>query len=377
VDPRRFPITNPDVRILFALAGLHRVNRGAEVAFTAVASALARAGDDVTLIGSGPDRADCPYRFISVPAIDRRTFERWPAFPPFRSETAWEEGTFAPGLLNAYRPSDFDVTLTCSYPFTNWILRRPAFRGRRPPHVFVTQNGDWPAVSNAAEFRLFGCEGLICTNPDYYERNSGRYRAALISNGVDTHRFTPGPAERERLGLAPASRIVLMVSALIPSKNVSEGIRAVSRVPSVTLVVAGDGPMRDELQRLADELLPGRYRRLTVSADDMPALYRSADAFLHLSRDESFGNVFVEAMACGTPIVAWDLPRTRWIVGEEGLLADPSDPDSVAAQLSTAVEMPKSAGGGLVHRAAQFDWSKIAGQYGEFLRRVVQEQRSR
>jgi glycosyltransferase involved in cell wall biosynthesis len=170
---------------------------------------------------------------------------------------------------------------------------------------------------------------------------------------------------------------VLMVSALIPSKNVSEGIRAVSRVPGVTLVVAGDGPMRDELQRLADELLPGRYRRLTVSADAMPALYRSADAFLHLSRDESFGNVFVEAMACGTPIVAWDLPRTRWIVGEQGLLADPGDPDSVAARLSTALEMPKSAGEALVQRAAQFDWSKIAGQYGEFLRRVVQEQRTR
>lgn len=287
----------------------------------------------------------------------------------FRNETGWEEASFVLGLLRVYRPSDFDVTLTCAYPWTNWALRRPA-RGGRPPHVFVTQNGDWPAYSGKAEFRFFGCEGLICTNPEYFERNSNRYRSALIPNGVDIARFKPGPSERERLGL-PGGSIVLMVSALIASKNVDEAVRAVAQLPDATLVVAGDGPLRDEIRRMAQQLIPNRYVQIGVRPEDMPALYRSADAFLHLSRDESFGNVFVEALASGVPVVAYDLPRTRWIVGEDAVLAKSQSTEAIAAALAQALSGTRSTVDSQVARAAQFDWSVVAAQYREFLQQVV------
>ena len=74
-----------------------------------------------------------------------------------------------------------------------------------------------------------------------------------------------------------------MVSALIPSKKVAEGVEAVAKVPGANLVVAGDGPVRDEIHKLAAELLPGRFQQITLPAAEMPALYRSADAFMHLS----------------------------------------------------------------------------------------------
>jgi glycosyltransferase involved in cell wall biosynthesis len=358
------------VRILFALAGLHRVDRGAEVAFMSLASKLARQGDEVTLIGSGQERPGKEYRFIHAPSIRREAFERWPALPMFRNETGWEEATFVPGLLRVYRPSDFDVTLTCAYPWTNWALRRPA-RGGRPPHVFVTQNGDWPAYSPRAEFGFFGCEGLICTNPEYFERNSERYRSALIPNGVDIARFTPGPSERKRLGLPENGRIVLMVSALIASKNVDEAVRAVAQLPDATLVVAGDGPLRDEIRSMAEQVLPNRYMQVSVPPEDMPALYRSAGAFLHLSRDESFGNVFVEALASGVPVVAYDLPRTRWIVGDEAVLAKSQTTEAIAAALAQALSESRNKRDSQVTRAAQFDWSVVAVQYREFLQQVV------
>jgi glycosyltransferase involved in cell wall biosynthesis len=357
------------MRILFALAGLHRVDRGAEIAFMSVASQLARRGDEVTLIGSGPARPDREYRYIQAPSIRRENFERWPSLPMFRNETAWEEASFVPGLLRTYRPADYDVTLTCAYPWTSWTLRRPA-AGKRPKHVFVTQNGDWPAYSDSSEFRWFDCDGLICTNPEYFERNRNRYRAALIPNGVDAARFNPGPAERDRLRLPAEGPIVLMVSALIASKNVDEAIRAMALLPDATLVVAGDGPLRDEMKALADQHIPGRYLRVSLPADDMPALYRSADAFLHLSRDESFGNVFVEAMACGTPVVAYDLPRTRWIVGDEGLLAADRTAEAIAAQLRLALQRGNK-GSSLVERAQAFQWTSVAGQYRDFIEEVV------
>ena len=334
-----------------------------------VASQLARQGDEVTLIGSGPARPDREYRYIQAPSIRRENFERWPSLPMFRNETAWEEASFVPGLLRTYRPADYDVTLTCAYPWTSWTLRRPA-AGKRPKHVFVTQNGDWPAYSDSSEFRWFDCDGLICTNPEYFERNRNRYRAALIPNGVDAARFNPGPAERDRLRLPAEGPIVLMVSALIASKNVGEAIRAMALLPDATLVVAGDGPLRDEMKALADQHIPGRYLLVSLPADDMPALYRSADAFLHLSRDESFGNVFVEAMACGTPVVAYDLPRTRWIVGDEGLLAADRTAEAIAAQLRLALQRGNK-GSSLVERAQAFQWTSVAGQYRDFIEEVV------
>ncbi len=357
------------VRILFALPGLHAVQRGAEVAFLSVGSHLATMGHEVTMIGTGPPMPDRPYRYLQGFRVPRERFERFPAIPALRSDTNWEELTFLPSLLRLYRPREYDVTVTCSYPYVNWALRRPALGGKRPKHVFVTQNGDWPAQSDKSEFGLFGCDGLVCINPDFYERNKARYRAALIPNGVDTSRFRPGSPQRGRFGLPEGMPIVLMVSAMIESKNVDHGIRAVAALSDAHLVVAGDGPMRGELQALAEQLLPGRYHPLSVASNEMPAVYRSADLFLHLSRDESFGNVYVEAMACGLPIVAYDLPRTRWIVGDDEFLAD--DREGTVARLSDALNHGAEGRAARVARARAFDWGRIAERYLTFFAEVT------
>lgn len=367
------------MRFLFALPGFHRFDRGAEVALLAVADHCARAGDAVTVMGSGQARPDTPYAFRHVPAIDRKRFERMPAVPLLRGDTAYEEASFVPGLARCYRPGDFDVTVTCSYPFTNWLLRRPRFGGRRPAHVFVTQNGDWPAIAGTSEYRWFGCEGLVCTNPDFYERNKDRWNAALIPNGTDLDRFTPGPQEQARLGLATEGPIVLMVSALIETKRVTDGIRAVAAVPGAHLVVAGDGGLRGEVEALAKAMLPGRFTRLTVAPADMPALYRSADVFLHLSLLESFGNVFVEAMACGLPVIGHDTPRLRWIVGDDEPLVDTQSLAAVseaimatlAARRAASVEADAARIATRRQRIEQFGWDRVGAAYRRFLQGLV------
>lgn len=355
------------MRLGFALPGFHRIDRGAEVALLSVAQELAVLGNQVTVFGSGAARAGTAYRFHRVPAVPRDRFERFPFFPPLRSDVMWEDMTFAAALLRHYRPADFDAVLTCSFPFTQLALRRPA-GAKRPVQIFVTQNGDWPARARNAEYRLFGCDGLVCINPDYFEDNRAQWRCALIPNGADLARFAPGPGERERFGLPADRPIVLMVSALIESKRVLEGIRAVGHLPDAHLVVAGDGHLREEASALAADLLPGRFTRLTLAAADMPALYRSADAFLHMSLAESFGNVFVEAMASGLPIVGHDTARLRWIVGEGQLLCDTEDLEQVSAALRTAL----ARGAGKADPAvARFAWPAIAAEYERFLRELV------
>jgi len=126
----------------------------------AIAKELAKVGDIVTLIGAGKLRGGMPYRFVRAGCIGREKFESFPALPVFRNEYAYEELTFIPGLLGAYNPSEYDVTVTCSYPFTNWALRRPSLRKPRPrmslshrtetgrplpinPSIFISGAKDW------------------------------------------------------------------------------------------------------------------------------------------------------------------------------------------------------------------------------------------
>jgi glycosyltransferase involved in cell wall biosynthesis len=358
------------VRVLFALPGLHRYDRGAEVAFISVARELAKAGDSVTIIGSGQPRATAPYRFLRAESLARENFEAFPSIPFLRNECAYEELTFIPAFFRQYRPNDFDVTLACSFPFTNLALRRPAWRGSRPPHVFVTQNGDWPAFSNSAEYRLFSCEGLICTNPDFYDRNKFRWRCSMIPNGVDCDRFRPGVQQRQVFGIPGDRLVVLMVSALTPTKRVETGIKALSQIPDTHLVVAGDGPLRQAVDDLAARLLPGRFTRLSLPPEKMPALYQSADIFMHLSLEEAFGNVFVEAMACGLPIIAHDSRRSRWIVGEDEFLVDTTDLAMIAESVRLARHSPVLRRDARVSKARAFAWSKIGNMYREFLNEV-------
>ena len=162
-----------------------------------------------------------------------------------------------------------------------------------------------------------------------------------------------------------------MVSAMIPSKNVASGIDAVSRIPDATLVVAGDGPLRDDLRAQAERLMPGRYRQIQVSPERMPDLYRASDVFLHLSKDESFGNVYVEAMACGLPVVAYDLPRTRWIVGDAGMLCPSESPDDLSRTLSAALSAGPERSEASVARASGFRWEEISRQYRRFFEEVT------
>ena len=364
------------MKILFALAGLHRFDRGAEIAFISVADELAKSGEDVTLIGSGPPREGATYAYFRAPCFPRTRFEDYPPLPFLRHEYAYEELTFAPSLLSRYWPADYDVTVTCSYPYTNWLLRRPALHGARPPHVFVTQNGDWPAYANTAEYRFFGCEGLVCTNPDYFERNKQRWNCCLIPNGVDIERFVPGPPQRDAFGLPSEKTLVLMVSALIDSKRVEAGIEAVSRLADAHLVVTGDGPLRQRIPEKAASLLQGRFTILSLPAEQMPVLYRSADVFLHMSLEEAFGNVFIEALACGLPVVGHESPRLRWIVGEHGFLVDTNEPGNVASAITSASTRAIAKREDRIAWAANFSWKRVGQAYRDFLQSVVAESRA-
>jgi glycosyltransferase involved in cell wall biosynthesis len=243
--------------------------------------------------------------------------------------------------------------------------------------VFVTQNGDWPAVERRGEARFFSCDGLICTNPLYYERNRARWHSSLIPNGVDPARFRPGPARRAELGLPTNGPLILMVSALEPGKRVIAAMRAVAAVPDAHLVIAGDGALRDEVDRVAADLLPGRFMRRTFGHEQMPDLYRSADLFLHTKIRESFGNVYVEALSCGTPIVAHDDEVTRWILGDHATLVDTTSEDALTCAIADALQAPGSSSEASEWAHSRYSWDVVASKYVDFFTDVLDRRSSR
>ena len=339
--------------------------------FESIAQEIAVRGEhEVTLVGSGEPRADRAYQFIHLPAISRERFEAWPKVPFLRHEFMYEELTFAVRLAALPAVGAADVTLTCSYPYVNWALRRPR-RGKRPPHVFVTQNGDWAAQQSGPEPHFFSCEGLICTNPLYLERNRDKWHSTLIPNGVDPRRFTPGPQRKAELGLPTDRPVVLMVSALEAGKRVIEAMHAMADVPDAALVVAGDGPLRDEVDRLAAEILPGRFMRATFRHEQMPDLYRSADLFLHTKIRESFGNVYIEALSCGVAVVAHDDEVTRWILGEHATLVDTDNRQALTAAIVEALRTPSDGTDAAAWAHNRYSWDVVAAKYVEFFAGVL------
>jgi glycosyltransferase involved in cell wall biosynthesis len=368
------------VRVLFALPGMHRVTRGAEVALEELAGQIARRpGFEVTVIGSGPDRPEAPYRYRRASCIPRERFERWPRVPYLRDHYAYEELSFAPGLRRAFVPRDFDITVTCGFPYTSWVLRAGsggARAGHRPMHVYVTQNGDWMVHAGNWEYRYFSCDALVCTNPEYFERNRTRFPSALIPNGVDPDRFFPGPAARGSLGLPADAPVVLMVSALTPFKRVLEGIRSVALVPGVHLAIAGDGELRREVQSMGSAMLPGRFSLLTLPRARMPELYRSADVFLHMSQDEPSANAYIEALASGLPIVTHDRHVTRWTLEDQAVLVDTSDVRAVAEAIGRAMELrePGHVQGRVRLVQRRFAWSAIAEHYCSFFQSILERE---
>ena len=368
-DPRAIS-TVKGRRVLIALPGLHRVVRGAETALEAIGRELARLGHRVTLIGSGEPRREGPYRFLHAGCVGRRWFKYFPSLPYVRTAYAYEELTFAPNLWRRYVPDDYDVTVTCGFPYCNRVLRRKPGR-RRPVHVFVTQNGDHMAQATQRDYRAFACDGLVCTNNQYFERNRGKFRCKLIPNGVDPNVFLPGAGDRGAFGLPEEGKIALMVSALIESKRIREGIEAAAKVEGLNLVVAGDGEMRGEVEAFGKKMLGERFFLVSLPREKMPALYRSADVFLHMSTTEASANAYIEALASGLPIVTHDWEVTRWTLEDAAILVNSLDLAAVADGLRRAMTNGADVGRQREMVERRFSWASIGRQYAEFFDEVL------
>jgi glycosyltransferase involved in cell wall biosynthesis len=144
--------------------------------------------------------------------------------------------------------------------------------------------------------------------------SNGFRNVRLLRRAVDTRMFRPDrrdPSLRAEWGVAEDGLALIHVGRLAPEKNIELALRASAAIrarhPDARCVIIGDGPSRAELQDRHPEVVFTGIRR----GEDLARHYASGDLFLFPSLTETFGNVTLESLASGVPVVAFDYGAAR------------------------------------------------------------------
>jgi glycosyltransferase involved in cell wall biosynthesis len=179
-----------------------------------------------------------------------------------------------------------------------------------------------------------------------------RGRIKIIPNGVDLDRFRPlegRSALRAELGW-DGNPVIALLGTISPHKGHEDFLRAIplirKRHPEARFLVAGDPRPRQFLDRchaLARELgITERELRILPFHEDPVPVYQAMDILACPSRQEAFGRVNIEAMACGVPVVAYPVGGIPYVVrnGIGGILVERRDPEGLAAALLRLLDDP-------------------------------------
>ncbi len=189
----------------------------------------------------------------------------------------------------------------------------------------------------------------------------------VVARGVDTRLFNPArrsDALRAAWKVADDELVVAHVGRLAPEKNlplVLSTFDAIQRyAPRARLLLVGDGPMRRKLEKTHPQHIFSGMRH----GEDLAAHYASADLFLFPSMTETYGNVTLEALASGLPVVAYRMAAAAELIrhGDNGMLAAPGASDQfvrAALDLVTRPGARRRAAEAAPRSVAMLDWELI------------------
>ena len=159
----------------------------------------------------------------------------------------------------------------------------------------------------------------------------------VVSRGVDTKLFNISKRDtslRSSWGATDNTKVLISVGRMAPEKNLDQVLKTYDALKSTgqafKLVMVGDGPLKEQFQKRYPEIIfPGM-----LSQSNLAAYYASSDLFIFPSQTETFGNVTLEALASGIPVLAFDCAAARdWVqTGTNGWLVAENNPEGFAAQ---------------------------------------------
>ena len=251
-----------------------------------------------------------------------------------------------------------------------------------------------PLTGRALRSVLAGCERVIVNSrftADILGRKglAGKEKITVLTPGVDTERFSPdaGPGRvMEKLGIKKEAEVLLTVARLAERKGHDRVIEALAELsgerPELVYVIVGEGPTRERLRKLAGDLgVSDRvYFAGEVRDDELVHFYNACDVFIMLPRHieeagdvEGFGTAFIEAGACGKPVIAGKSGGVAEAVsdGETGILVDPEDTAGIKEAVirllgdnEFAAELGRN---GLKRAREDFSWDERARELEKYI----------
>lgn len=199
---------------------------------------------------------------------------------------------------------------------------------------------------------------------DWANKFNSKSLIKYIPNGVDTGKFRTG-IKKIDLKLKPP--VVLCVSALEEYKRVDKLILAVEKLKETSLLVVGNGPLKEKVESLGREKLGSRFQLIEyIPNDKMPQIYNSAQVFSLPSKEfEAFGLVYLEALACNIPVVVPDDRNRRELIGDAGEYCNIEDANEYAQTIERAIiknygEKPRK-------KSLNYSWETAAGKYYQLM----------
>ncbi|MDD1666826.1 MAG: glycosyltransferase family 4 protein [Methanomicrobiales archaeon] len=295
---------------------------------------------------------------------------------------------YAAATLRPLLAGGFDLIDAQQFPYLHCFPAAIAARLRRIPLVVTWHEVwgsswreylGWPGgrIGEACEravSRLSAPVAAVSRTTEEQLRSLGvRREIAILPNGVDSRAIAAVPP-------APGSWDLLSAGRQIPEKRHDHHIGAVPgqlpEHPSLSVLIAGDGPERPALERLASRLgVSGHISFSGFSQDPgtVIGLMKSARVYVSPSVREGFGMAALEAMACGIPVVTVDNPRNavrERVTPSTGRIARPT-PGDLAEKIRECLENPSRFREGCLAMAAGYDWEAIVPRVEDFYLKAV------
>jgi UDP-glucose:(heptosyl)LPS alpha-1,3-glucosyltransferase len=319
---------------------------------------------------------------------------------PFYIGNVWRDWGFARGVKRLLRQHHFDLVQSheripgCDIyragdgVHAEWLRQRRrvlATFGRirlalNPYHAYIT----------ATERTLFGSPQLravICISEMVKREIREHFAVAedklhVLYNGVDTDRFHPEPAAARRaaaraaLGYADDDLVLLLLGSGFERKGVALMIEALGKLPGhVRLLVVGRDKNLQRYQRLAVRRGVAARVQFTGGRDDVLPYYGAADVFTLPTLYEPFGNVILEALACGLPVVTSSKCGGGELIepGREGYVVDALDVDAMVAAVTALAEPGHRAAAAQAarRRAESYTLERMAAEFKGLYRHLL------
>jgi hypothetical protein len=224
---------------------------------------------------------------------------------------------------------------------------------------------------------LANCNLTVSSDFENLLKNSGiESNIQVWKTGVDSELFNPNYRSHEmRLKMfngyyADDKLLFVSVGRISPEKNLEFLMKIIIKFPSIFLCIVGDGPYREQIEKLFPK--DRTFFMGFLQGEELAMAYASADYFIYASVSETFGQVYLEAMSCGVPVVAAEGKQMKefFIEGQHGYTWIPDNEESACNAISNTIENREKIAKSCRLNALKHSWNssaeQIIGLYSEF-----------